>query len=142
MVATDHLGVAGILSQQLLGVGADLLEGVGILLDNLGPVVLEPGDRVGMSAVGLGNLQVLVQLADIPVGVGNTGGLAAVENVGSLEQGVAVQSGVASGEAGTPSALRASQKRVTDRPSSSSGTYRPWAAYQPAMVEPVDSSTR
>ena len=39
-------------------------------------------------------------------------------------------------------AFMPSQNFLTDRPCSSSGRYPPCAQYQPAMLEPVDSSTR
>lgn len=87
--------IAGITGEKLLVVCGYLLDSVGKLLNGFLIEVLEPGNVDSVLADILRQCQILVQFPDVGIYIGDTGGLALVVDVSSLEHGMGVQRTVA-----------------------------------------------
>ena len=97
VVSAELLRITGIISKEFLVVCANLLECVYILVDNFLIKLLEPRNVIYTLTDVLGDLKVLIHLADIFVCECNTCRLAIVINVSSIIYTVCVESKVTSG---------------------------------------------
>ena len=91
----DMLRITRIVRQQLLVVQSHLFEGVRIFLDDLRPVVLEPGNAVHPARDAFGNRQAALGLPQVSIRVGDARRLAVVVDVGGVHNRMQVQRQIA-----------------------------------------------